>query len=50
MEEVQSKLREHGIDNVRSVRRAALEPDGELSVIRVDGADNTGPRPKHIPG
>jgi len=50
VEEVQSKLREHGIDNVRSVKRAALEPDGELSVIRVDGADNTGPRPKHIPG
>lgn len=35
-EEVQSKLREAGIDDVAKVKRAFLEPSGELGLIRYD--------------
>jgi uncharacterized membrane protein YcaP (DUF421 family) len=33
-DELQSKLREHGIDDVRQVAKAYMEPDGEVSVIK----------------
>jgi uncharacterized membrane protein YcaP (DUF421 family) len=36
-EEVQSKLREQGIDDIAGIRVAFLEPSGELGVIRDDG-------------
>jgi uncharacterized membrane protein YcaP (DUF421 family) len=42
-EEVLSKLRESGIEDIAEVERAVLEPGGELGVIRSDGA--SGPRP-----
>ncbi len=35
-EEVESKLREAGIDDIALVRKAVLEPSGELGVIRRD--------------
>jgi uncharacterized membrane protein YcaP (DUF421 family) len=44
-EEVTSKLREHGIEDVRQVRLAYLESSGELGVIRFDRKD-VDPRPK----
>jgi uncharacterized membrane protein YcaP (DUF421 family) len=33
MDELQSKLREHGVENPREVRVARLESDGQISVI-----------------
>ena len=33
MDDLRSKLREHGIEDVRQVKEAWLEPDGEISVI-----------------
>jgi uncharacterized membrane protein YcaP (DUF421 family) len=35
-EEVETAIREHGIDDVRGVRAAYLEPDGTISVIPID--------------
>ena len=34
-EEVEAKLREHGIESVSQVRAAYLEPSGELGVIKI---------------
>ncbi|HEX5472385.1 MAG TPA: YetF domain-containing protein [Lacipirellulaceae bacterium] len=36
IDELHTQLREHGIENVREVRKAYLEPDGQLSIIRGD--------------
>jgi uncharacterized membrane protein YcaP (DUF421 family) len=36
-EEVLSKLRERGIEDIGQVRVATLEPDGELGVLKFDG-------------
>ena len=36
-EEVLSKLRERGIEDIGQVRVATLEPDGELGVLKIDG-------------
>lgn len=33
-EELMAKLREHGVDNLAEVRKATMEPDGSISVIR----------------
>jgi len=33
-EELRAKIREHGIDNLADVRKATLESDGSISVIR----------------
>lgn len=49
LEELQAKLREHGIDSPRDVRLATLETDGELSVLRKDEAEPDTP-PKRQPG
>jgi uncharacterized membrane protein YcaP (DUF421 family) len=36
-EELMSKLREQGVERVEDVKRATMEPSGEVSVIRFDG-------------
>lgn len=41
-EEVHSKLREAGVDDITEVRLACLEPSGELGVIRTDGKELAG--------
>jgi uncharacterized membrane protein YcaP (DUF421 family) len=33
-EELMGKLREHGVDNVKDVKAAYIEPEGEISVIK----------------
>lgn len=38
MDELQAKLREHGISDLSEVRRAYMESDGTVSVIRRRGA------------
>jgi uncharacterized membrane protein YcaP (DUF421 family) len=43
-EELESMLREQGVDNVADVREARMEPDGRLSVI------TEGPRRHRSPG
>jgi uncharacterized membrane protein YcaP (DUF421 family) len=37
--ELESKLREHGIENLGEIRMAYLEDDGEISVLRRDGQE-----------
>jgi uncharacterized membrane protein YcaP (DUF421 family) len=34
IEELKSKLRQHGIDELAEVEKAVMEPDGEVSVIK----------------
>lgn len=48
-EEMMSKLREQGIDDISAVRAAYLEPSGEIGVIRQDEAMPP-KRPKQTPG
>ena len=43
-EELRSKLREKGVDDIAQVKRAVLETDGEISVIRLDDAPSDGKR------
>jgi uncharacterized membrane protein YcaP (DUF421 family) len=38
-EDLQGKLREKGIDDLSQVKRAVMESNGEVSVIRFDGSD-----------
>jgi uncharacterized membrane protein YcaP (DUF421 family) len=38
-----SQLREHGIDDPADVALATMEPDGQISVVRKDGADTSRP-------
>ena len=45
-EELMSKLREQGIDDLGKVRRMFLEADGEISVIRQPGGDSAAPPPQ----
>jgi uncharacterized membrane protein YcaP (DUF421 family) len=45
MEELQSKLREQGIQNLDEIKIAYLEEDGEISVVRHDGRE-----PEQPPG
>ena len=47
-DEVRSKLREHGIEDIGQVRLASLEPDGELAVRKSD-ADETKARTPRKP-
>jgi len=49
-EEVTSKLREQGIENVSQVRAAYLESSGELGVIRVDDAPSPRSTTSRQPG
>lgn len=46
VDELMGKLRENGIDDVRQVRLATLEADGELSLLRYDAAHETPPKRK----
>jgi uncharacterized membrane protein YcaP (DUF421 family) len=39
-EELKSQLRQSGIADMNQVKRAMLEPDGHISVIRYSDADN----------
>ncbi len=39
MDELMSKLREHGVEDLKQVKAVHLESSGELSVIRRDGGD-----------
>ena len=36
VEELESQLRKQGVDDMRKVKSAHMEPDGEISVIRSD--------------
>lgn len=45
-EELMAQLRLQGIEEVSGVKRACLEPDGQISVIRRN-ADDTPPRARH---
>ena len=38
LDELRSKLREKGVEDLAQVKRAVMESDGEISVIRLDGA------------
>lgn len=38
--ELESKLRQHGIENLAQVKAAYIESDGEVSVIKTDGGDD----------
>jgi len=38
-DELRSKLRENGVEDLAQVKRALMESDGEISVIRLDGAE-----------
>ena len=44
--DLMAALREHGIDKLADVKRARLEADGEISVIRceADAPDDGAPR------
>lgn len=35
----EAALREHGIDQIANVKLAALEPDGSISVVPIEGTD-----------
>ncbi len=45
-DELMSNLRVHGIEDLSSVKVAFLEPDGEISVIKVKGAGETEDHPQ----
>ena len=49
VEELESKLRENGVDDVAHVRVAYLEPSGELGLIRTDDAKVDKKR-RRVPG
>jgi uncharacterized membrane protein YcaP (DUF421 family) len=40
VEELQSKLREQGIENLGEIKIACLEEDGEISVLRYENQDS----------
>jgi uncharacterized membrane protein YcaP (DUF421 family) len=42
-EELKSQLRQHGISELKEVKRACLEANGELSVIRFDSGEDSKP-------
>jgi uncharacterized membrane protein YcaP (DUF421 family) len=49
IDELMSHLREQGIDDVREVRAAYIEPDGQISVIKKEpGQGDSGPTKKHL--
>lgn len=51
VDELQAKLREHGVDDLRAVRRATLEPDGELSVLKCrESPGEDEPHRQRLPG
>ena len=50
LEELQEKLREQGIEKMAEVKRACLEGDGQISVIRMSPEDAQASRPARTPG
>jgi len=40
--ELMGKLREKGVDELAQVKLATMESNGELSVVRADGKDDSG--------
>lgn len=48
-DEILSKLRERGIDDIGDVRLATLEPDGELGVRKTTAEDVEAPTPRKTP-
>jgi len=40
-----SQLREHGVEDVRQVKRSYIEPDGHLSVIKFEPGTESGGQP-----
>lgn len=45
-DEVRSKLRERGIEDIGHIRLATLEPDGELGVRKTDASEVEAPTPR----
>ena len=41
MQELKELLREHGVEDVSQVKRACLESDGHISVVRFDKKSTT---------
>lgn len=48
-EELLAELRQHGIETYADVKRAYMESDGKISVIRLDGGKDDQARPKNGP-
>jgi uncharacterized membrane protein YcaP (DUF421 family) len=48
--ELAAQLREHGIEHLHEVKRAYLEGDGKLSVIRSSPESDDDPAPRQTPG
>jgi uncharacterized membrane protein YcaP (DUF421 family) len=46
IDELMSLLREQGIEDLSVVKRACIEPDGQLSIFKVKAADEGGPKVK----
>jgi uncharacterized membrane protein YcaP (DUF421 family) len=46
-DEVETAMREHGIDDVKNVKLAILEPDGDISIIEKGGDPNRRRRRKY---
>ncbi len=47
MDDLMAKLREHGVDDVAQVRKAYMEGDGTVTVIRFDNAPRGGAPSRH---
>lgn len=48
IDDLRSQLRQQGVEDFRQVKQAAIEPDGTISVVRVEGG-NQNSRPKERP-
>ena len=44
-EEVETAIREHGLESVESVKIGVLEPDGTISIVPLDASTSTRPAP-----
>lgn len=49
VEELMSQLRQHGLDSLEQVKTAIMENDGQISVIRRDGASPPDPAARKQP-
>jgi uncharacterized membrane protein YcaP (DUF421 family) len=47
-QELATLVREHGIDDLAKVRVAYMEPDGQLSVITMDGEEDNAPPKRQL--
>lgn len=47
IDDLMSKLREHGVEDLAEVRKAYIEGDGAVTVIRTDGRHAPEPPPQH---